>query len=99
MCPVGIIRQYENPGRNYWRRPRWLIPGASAASRWDRRNYCRIPRPSRRRETVRAGVLEHWVVELMKDLGLGERMLREGHFHEGITLQWNRSAITSTFKD
>ena len=41
-------------------------------------------------ETVRAGVLEHWVVELMKDLGLGERMMREGHFHDGITLQWNR---------
>ena len=40
--------------------------------------------------TVRAGVLEHWVVELMKELGLGERMLREGHFHSGITLQWNR---------
>ena len=41
-------------------------------------------------ETVRAGVLEHWVVELMQELGLGERMLREGHFHSGITLQWNR---------
>ncbi|HBK06745.1 MAG TPA: 4-hydroxybenzoate 3-monooxygenase [Acetobacteraceae bacterium] len=41
-------------------------------------------------ETVRAGVLEHWVVDLMKDLGLGERMLRESHFHSGITLQWNR---------
>jgi p-hydroxybenzoate 3-monooxygenase len=40
--------------------------------------------------TVRAGVLEHWVVELMQALGLGERMLREGHFHDGITLQWNR---------
>ena len=40
--------------------------------------------------TVRAGVLEHWVAELIKDLGLGERMLREGHFHDGITLQWNR---------
>jgi p-hydroxybenzoate 3-monooxygenase len=40
--------------------------------------------------TVRAGVLEHWVVELMKDMGLGERMMREGHFHSGITLQWNR---------
>ncbi len=40
-------------------------------------------------ETVRAGVLEHWVVALMKDLGLGERMMREGHFHDGITLQWN----------
>jgi p-hydroxybenzoate 3-monooxygenase len=42
-------------------------------------------------ETVRAGVLEHWVVELMKELGLGERMLREGHFDGGITLQWNRA--------
>jgi p-hydroxybenzoate 3-monooxygenase len=41
-------------------------------------------------ETVRAGVLEHWVVELMRELGLGERMLKEGHFHDGITLQWNR---------
>lgn len=41
-------------------------------------------------ETVRAGVLEHWVVELIKDLGLGERMMREAHVHDGITLQWNR---------
>ena len=40
--------------------------------------------------TVRAGVLEHWVVELMKQMGLGARMMREGHFHDGITLQWNR---------
>jgi p-hydroxybenzoate 3-monooxygenase len=40
--------------------------------------------------TVRAGVLEHWVAELVKNLGLGDRMLREGHFHDGITLQWNR---------
>jgi p-hydroxybenzoate 3-monooxygenase len=41
--------------------------------------------------TIRAGVLEHWVVELMQDLGLGERMRREGHVHDGITLQWNRA--------
>ena len=40
--------------------------------------------------TIRAGLLEHWVVELMKDLGLGERILREADFHDGITLQWNR---------
>jgi p-hydroxybenzoate 3-monooxygenase len=40
-------------------------------------------------ETIRAGVLEHWVVELMKELGLGERMMREAHVHDGITLQWN----------
>jgi p-hydroxybenzoate 3-monooxygenase len=41
-------------------------------------------------QTIRAGVLEHWVVELMKDLGLGERLMREAHVHDGITLQWNR---------
>ncbi len=40
--------------------------------------------------TVRAGVLEHWVAELMNQLGLGERMMREAHFHDGISLQWNR---------
>ena len=40
--------------------------------------------------TIRAGVLEHWVTALMGELGLDERMLREGHFHAGITLQWNR---------
>lgn len=39
--------------------------------------------------TIRAGVLEHWVVGLMNDLGIGERMMREAHFHGGITLQWN----------
>ena len=39
--------------------------------------------------TVRAGVLEHWVVGLMNELSLGARMMREGHFHDGITLQWN----------
>lgn len=41
-------------------------------------------------ETVRAGVLEHWVTNLMRELGTGERMDREAHFHDGITLQWNR---------
>jgi len=40
-------------------------------------------------QTIRAGVLEHWVVELMGELGIGERMAREGHVHDGITLQWN----------
>jgi p-hydroxybenzoate 3-monooxygenase len=40
--------------------------------------------------TIRAGVLEQWVVDLMNELDLGERMRREGHFHTGITLQWRR---------
>lgn len=40
-------------------------------------------------QTIRAGVLEHWVVELMHELGIGARMQVEGHVHDGITLQWN----------
>lgn len=39
--------------------------------------------------TIRAGVLEQWTVDLMRELGVAERMDREGHFHEGITLQFN----------
>ncbi|WP_216324254.1 4-hydroxybenzoate 3-monooxygenase [Deinococcus aestuarii] len=38
--------------------------------------------------TIRAGVLEQWTVDLMHDLGLGERMAREAHFHRGITLRF-----------
>jgi p-hydroxybenzoate 3-monooxygenase len=40
--------------------------------------------------TLRAGVLEHWVTDLMDELGLGARMRLEAHQHDGITLQWNR---------
>lgn len=38
--------------------------------------------------TIRAGVLEQWTADLMRELGVGERMDEEGHFHEGITLQF-----------
>ena len=38
--------------------------------------------------TIRAGVLEHWVTELMREMGLGARMDREAHMHSGITLQY-----------
>jgi p-hydroxybenzoate 3-monooxygenase len=37
---------------------------------------------------IRAGVLEHGVVELLRDAGVGERMQREGLVHEGIWLQF-----------
>ena len=40
-------------------------------------------------QTIRAGVLEHWVAELMHELGIGARMDALGHVHDGITLQWN----------
>jgi p-hydroxybenzoate 3-monooxygenase len=42
--------------------------------------------------TIRAGVLEQWVVDLMNQMGLGERMMREGHFHSGITLRFHRES-------
>jgi p-hydroxybenzoate 3-monooxygenase len=38
--------------------------------------------------TIRAGVLEQWVVDLMIELGTGERLKREGHFHTGVTFQF-----------
>ncbi|WP_456316661.1 4-hydroxybenzoate 3-monooxygenase [Teichococcus aestuarii] len=49
--------------------------------------------------TIRAGVLEHWLVEMMTAMGLGARMLREGHFHTGITLQWNRQRLHLDMED
>jgi len=40
-------------------------------------------------QTIRAGVLEQWLVDLMKKTGVGERMAREGAFDTGITLQFS----------
>jgi p-hydroxybenzoate 3-monooxygenase len=37
---------------------------------------------------IRAGVLEHGTVELLRSLGLGERMDREGHVHDGMQVVW-----------
>ncbi|CAG9614930.1 4-hydroxybenzoate 3-monooxygenase (NAD(P)H) [Bacillus rhizoplanae] len=39
--------------------------------------------------TIRAGLLEQGTVDLMKSTGVGERMMKEGHFHEGIELRFN----------
>lgn len=36
--------------------------------------------------TIKAGVLEHPTVELMKQFGVGERVMREGFEHRGIEL-------------
>ena len=38
---------------------------------------------------VRAGVLEHQSVDILKAAGVGERMMREGLAHEGILLHFN----------
>ena len=39
--------------------------------------------------TIRAGVLEHGTVDLLRDMGLGERMQREGAVHHGIELRFD----------
>jgi len=33
---------------------------------------------------IRAGLIEQWASDLMVDIGLGERMRREGMFHDGV---------------
>lgn len=38
---------------------------------------------------IRAGVMEHWVTELLTEVGLGERMAREGLVHDGLELSFS----------
>ncbi len=39
-------------------------------------------------ERIRAGVLEAGTVELLREVGLGARMDREGHPHDGAAIAW-----------
>lgn len=38
---------------------------------------------------IRAGVMEHWVTELLTEVGLGDRLAREGLVHEGLGLSFS----------
>jgi len=49
--------------------------------------------------TLRAGVLEHGTVELMKSTGLGERMQREGAVHRGTELRFSGRGHRIDFAD
>lgn len=49
--------------------------------------------------TVRAGVLEHGTVELLKEIGVGERMEREGAVHHGVNLQFGGERRRIDFAD
>jgi p-hydroxybenzoate 3-monooxygenase len=40
---------------------------------------------------IRAGLLEQWVADLLIELGMGDRMRREGMFHDGIYLNFEGS--------
>lgn len=39
-------------------------------------------------QRIRAGVLEYGTMQLLRDIGLGERMDREGHLHDGAGITW-----------
>lgn len=49
--------------------------------------------------TIRAGVLEQGTVDLLKEIGLGERMQREGAVHEGIELRFDGSGHRINFHE
>lgn len=49
--------------------------------------------------TVRAGVLEHGTAELLKRVGVGERMEREGSAHHGIELRFDGRGHRIDFAD
>jgi p-hydroxybenzoate 3-monooxygenase len=40
---------------------------------------------------IRAGLIEQWVVDLLSETGVGERMRREGLFHDGIYFSFDNA--------
>lgn len=50
-------------------------------------------------QTVRAGILERGSVRLLVDSGVSDRVLREGHEHEGIDLRFAGSSHRIDFQD
>jgi p-hydroxybenzoate 3-monooxygenase len=50
-------------------------------------------------QRVRAGVLEHPTVELLREVGVGERMDREGMAHSGISLRFDGGDHRIDFAD
>ncbi len=50
-------------------------------------------------ERVRAGVLEQGTVELLTNMGVGERLQREGLIHKGIYFRWGNREHHFDFED
>ena len=50
-------------------------------------------------QRVRAGVLEQGTVDLMKEMGVGERMEREGLVHHGVELRFGERGHRIDFED
>lgn len=47
---------------------------------------------------VRAGVIEHGTAQLLRDVGLGERMDAEGFIHEGVNLAFGGTLLRVDFE-
>jgi p-hydroxybenzoate 3-monooxygenase len=47
---------------------------------------------------IRAGVLEHGTVQLLRSVGLGKRAVREGFVHEGVELSSDGSSFRIDFR-
>jgi len=50
-------------------------------------------------ERVRAGLLEHGTVQLMHELGVGDRLKRQGLEHDGIELRFNNRGHRIDFRE
>ena len=48
---------------------------------------------------IRAGLIEHWAADLLIDVGVGERMQREGMLHWGINIGINGELHRIDFKE
>ena len=48
---------------------------------------------------IRAGLLEQWVTDLLVELGIGDRMRREGMFHRGIYLNFDGALHHLDFRE
>ena len=46
--------------------------------------------------TIRAGILEHGTVQLLTETGASERVLVDGHRHDGIELRFAGEGTAST---
>lgn len=49
-------------------------------------------------QRVRAGVLEQGAMDLLNEIGVGERMMREGMLHQGIDLRFDQTAHRIDFQ-
>src|SRR5699024_966718 len=50
-------------------------------------------------ETIRAGVLEHGTVDLLRQCGVGDRAVSEGARHDGIELRFRGEGHRIDFAD